>query len=172
MPVRRAAVRPPDRQLPALSRPGHDTYIARVWRLFDFRFTHHPGTGATLLLAAAIYVNFFTHHYILDIRLGLFAATTVLFGRTWMYFKVWRVRRQMPLLLGLLLRALFIWLAENIGTGTRVWLYPNQVSTWAMVSWHKLGAWYLLMLVSYVLVTLVTKPEVYRHGETGRGKYK
>ncbi|KQO60960.1 MULTISPECIES: DUF817 domain-containing protein [unclassified Methylobacterium] len=140
------------------------SYIARVWRLFDFRFTHHPGTGVTLLLAAAIYVNFFTHHYATDIRLGLFAATAVLFGRTWVHFKVWRVHRRMPLLLGFLLVALFIWFAENIGTGTRVWLYPNQTSTWAMVSWQKLGAWYLLMIISYVLVTLVNKPEIYRHG--------
>ena len=95
------------------------SYIARVWRLFDFRFTHHPGTGVTLLLAAAIYVNFFTHHYATDIRLGLFAATAVLFGRTRVHFKVWRVHRRMPLLLGFLLVALFIWFAENIGTGTR-----------------------------------------------------
>ncbi|CAA2140684.1 hypothetical protein MBLL_02248 (plasmid) [Methylobacterium bullatum] len=148
------------------------SYIARVWRLFDFRFTHHPGTGATLLLATAIYLNFFTHHYVTDIRLGLFAATALLFGRTWVYFKVWRVHRRMPLLLGFLLVALFIWLAENIGTGTRVWLYPNQVSTWAMVSWPKLGSWYLLMIVSCVLVSLVNKPEVYRHGEIERGNYK
>ncbi|MCJ2129154.1 DUF817 domain-containing protein [Methylobacterium sp. E-045] len=145
------------------------SYIARVWRLFDFRFTHHPGTGATLLLAAAIYVNFFTHHYVVDIRLGLFAATALLFGRTWVHFKVWRVHRRMPLLLGFLLVALFIWLAENIGTGTRVWLYPNQASTWAMVSWQKLGAWYLLMIISYVLVAFVNKPEIYRRSEIGRG---
>lgn len=64
------------------------SYIARVWRLFDFRFTRYPGTGATLLLAAAIYMNFFTHHYVVDIRLGLFAATALLFGRTWVHFKV------------------------------------------------------------------------------------
>jgi uncharacterized membrane protein YoaT (DUF817 family) len=145
------------------------SYIARVWRLFDFRFTHHPGTGATLLLAAAIYVNFFTHHYVVDIRLGLFAATALLFGRTWVHFKVWRVHRRMPLLLGFLLVALFIWFAENIGTGTRVWLYPNQASTWAMVSWQKLGAWYLLMIISYVLVAFVNKPEIYRRSEIGRG---
>ncbi len=144
------------------------SYIARVWRLFDFRFTHHPGSGATLLLAAAIYLNFFTHHYVVDIRLGLFASTALLFGRTWVHFKVWRVHRKMPLLLGFLLVALFIWFAENIGTGTRVWLYPNQASTWAMVSWQKLGAWYLLMIISYVLVTLVNKPQSYQEDHIDR----
>ena len=36
-----------------------------------------------------------------DIRYGLFAAAALLFGRTCIYFKVWRVHRRMPLLLGL-----------------------------------------------------------------------
>ena len=39
------------------------SYIARCWRLFDFRFTRHPPLWALSLLAAAIYVNFFAHHY-------------------------------------------------------------------------------------------------------------
>ncbi|WP_019905132.1 DUF817 domain-containing protein [Methylobacterium sp. 77] len=144
------------------------SYIARVWRLFEFRFTNHPGFGATVPLAAAIYLNFFAHHYIVDIRLGLFAATALLFGRTWVHFKVWHVHRRMPLLLGFLLVALFIWFAENIGTFTRVWLYPNQASGWSMVSWQKLGSWYLLMIISYVLVSLVNRPELYVQGR-GQG---
>ena len=40
------------------------SYIARAWRLFDFRFTHHPPLWALVLLALAIYVNFFAHHYV------------------------------------------------------------------------------------------------------------
>lgn len=65
----------------------------------------------------------------------------------------------MPLLLGFVLVSLFIWLAENIGTATRVWLYPNQAAGWSPVSAAKLGSWFLLMIVSYVLVTLVNRPE-------------
>lgn len=59
------------------------SYIARIWRIFDIRFRHYPPLWATWLLAAAIYVNFFSHHWLPDIRLGLFAATAVLFGRGW-----------------------------------------------------------------------------------------
>lgn len=135
------------------------SYIARAWRLFDFRFTRHPPPRFTLPLACAIYLNFFTHHVFLDLRIGLFALTILLFGRSWVYFKVWRTHRRMPLLAGFLLVALFIWLAENIGTFTRVWLYPNQAAGWSMVSPQKLGAWFLLMIISYVLVTLVRRPE-------------
>jgi uncharacterized membrane protein YoaT (DUF817 family) len=38
------------------------SYIARVWRLFDFRFTRHPPLVLTLPLTGAIYLNFFSHH--------------------------------------------------------------------------------------------------------------
>ncbi|GEO99758.1 hypothetical protein GCM10007887_28290 [Methylobacterium haplocladii] len=137
------------------------SYIARVWRLFDFRFTRHPPLAFTLPLALAIYLNFFGHHYGPDLRLVLFAATAVLFGRTTVHFKVWHVHRAMPLLLGFGLVALFIWFAENIGTATRVWVYPNQTAGWSMVSTAKLGSWFLLMIVSYVLVTLVSRPQRY-----------
>ncbi len=44
------------------------SYIARAWRLFDFRFTHHPPFVATVWLAIAIYINFFTHHFLPDAR--------------------------------------------------------------------------------------------------------
>lgn len=131
------------------------SYIARVWRIFDFRFTHYPPQWATWLLAAAIYINFFTHHFTLDIRWGLFAATALLFWRTRVHFRNWRVHRWMPLLVGFGLVALFIWFAENIATFANAWNYPGQEAEWQMVSIAKYGSWYLLMLISFVLVTLV-----------------
>jgi uncharacterized membrane protein YoaT (DUF817 family) len=134
------------------------SYIARCWRLFDFRFTRHPPLWALSLLAAAIYVNFFAHHYLPDVRVALFACTALLFGRCWVHFKVWRVHRRMPLLLGFVLVALFIWLAENIGTFTAAWMYPHQRLGWSLVSLGKLGAWFLLMIVSYALVALLNRP--------------
>jgi uncharacterized membrane protein YoaT (DUF817 family) len=134
------------------------SYIARAWRLFDFRFTHHPPLWALVLLALGIYVNFFTHHYVPDARVLLFALTAALFGRCWIHFKVWRVHRRMPLLLGFGLVALFIWIAENIGTFTAAWMYPHQRVAWSLVSLGKLGAWFLLMIISYVLVALVNRP--------------
>lgn len=133
------------------------SYIARVWRIFDFRFSHYPPRGATWLLAAAIYVNFFAHHWTVDIRLGLFAATALLFWRTRVHFRNWCMHRWMPLLVGFGLVALFIWLAENIGTFARAWSYPGQEDGWEMVGLAKLGSWYLLMIISFVLVATVQK---------------
>lgn len=65
----------------------------------------------------------------------------------------------MPMLLGLFLVALFIWLAENIGTFTAAWVYPSQKAGWHMVSLGKLGAWFLLMIISYALVVALNRPE-------------
>src|SRR6478735_3090609 len=33
------------------------SYICRAWRLFDFRFTHHPSRATLIALSIAIYVN-------------------------------------------------------------------------------------------------------------------
>ncbi len=132
------------------------SYIARVWRIFDFRYTHYPRRWITWVLAAAIYTNFFAHHWLPDIRIVLFAATILLFWKTRIHFRNWREHRWMPLLLGFLLVALFIWGAENIGTFACAWTYPGQEAGWQMVSLAKLGSWFLLMLISFVLVELVS----------------
>jgi uncharacterized membrane protein YoaT (DUF817 family) len=131
------------------------SYIARVWRIFRFRFEPYPPRWATIALATAIYVNFFAHHWLPDIRLWLFAVTALLFWRTRVYFTPFRKERWMPLLLGWFLVATFIWFAENIGTFAHAWSYPNQKHGWEMVSPMKLGAWYLLMIISFVMVSLV-----------------
>ncbi len=134
------------------------SYIARISRIFDMRYTSYPPLWATVLLAAAIYVNFFAHHFVVDLRYALFAATALLFLRTVVHYRVFRFRHRMPLLVGFLLVALFIWFAENIGTWSRAWIYPGQADAWTPVSIQKLGAWYLLMIISFVLVTLVHRP--------------
>ena len=131
------------------------SYIARVWRIFDFRISDYPPRWATFALAVAIYVNFFAHHWLPDVRILLFAITALLFLRTRIHFRNWREHRWMPLLLGFLLVALFIWGAENIGTFARAWTYPGQDDGWEMVSLAKLGSWFLLMMISFVLVSLV-----------------
>ena len=135
------------------------SYIARISRIFDMRYSRYPPMIATFALCAAIYVNFFAHHFTVDIRYGLFAVTAVLYLRTFVHYRVFRFRHRMPMLLGFLLVALFIWFAENIGTWSRAWLYPSQTSGWTPVSINKLGAWYLLMIISFVLVTIVHRPK-------------
>ena len=134
------------------------SYIARVWRIFDLRFSDYPRSWTTYVLAALIYINFFTHHYIVDVRNVLFVLVGVLFWRTRVHFRVFRMRLWMPMIVGFLLVAVFIWFAENIATFSRAWLYPSQISAWKPVSLAKFGSWFLLMIISFVLVTLVHRP--------------
>jgi uncharacterized membrane protein YoaT (DUF817 family) len=135
------------------------SYLARVSRLFDMQYTQYPDFRLTLALCAGIYINFFSHHYIWDFRWLLFGIIIVLYGRCFVHYRVFRHTHKMPMLLGFFLVALFIWLAENLGTVSRAWLYPNQLNGWAMVSPAKLGSWYLLMILSFVLVTAVHRPQ-------------
>lgn len=140
------------------------SYLARVWRIFDFDFAHFPSFRAMMVLAAAIYLNFFTHHWLFDLRWLLFAALFWIFRRTWVSFRPFRQRRSMPLLLGFFLVALFIWFAENIGTFAQAWTYPNQRGAWAPVGIAKLASWYLLMVISFVLVALLHRRAA--HGQS------
>ena len=145
------------------------SYICRAWRLFDFEFTAHPRRLALSVLSLAIYVNFFSHHFITDLRWLLFAWIILLFSRTRVHFKVWREHRAMPLLLGLFLVSVFIWFSENIGTFTKTWLYPSQRQGWELVSYGKLGSWFLLLIISYTLVSLVNPPRERRAGRPATG---
>lgn len=138
------------------------SYLARVWRIFEFRFDRFPPLWAAGLVAIGIYVNFFTHHYVWDARAILFAATLIVFGPCVVWFRPDRAHRPMPLVVGFVLVAVFIWLAENLATFARAWVYPSQTHGWAPVSLSKLGAWYLLMIISFVLVAAA-------HGPKARG---
>lgn len=131
------------------------SYLARVSRIFDFRYSHYPKISYTVILVLAVYLNFFSHHYIMDMRWVILLVTVMLFYKTQIHFKVIKTHRSMPLLLGWFLVALFIWFAENIATFANIWIYPNQTNGWQMVSLSKLTSWYLLMILSFVMVTLV-----------------
>lgn len=134
------------------------SYIARVWRIFDFEYRNYPPRWTTVLLVSLIYINFFSHHYTVDIRWLLLASTMLLFLRTRIYFRIIKTHRHMPLLIGWFLVALFIWIAENVATYTNIWIYPNQSEGWQPVGVSKLLAWYLLMQLSFVMVSLINPP--------------
>ncbi len=130
------------------------SYIARAWRLLDFRFENYPPVGVTVVLAILAYANFFTHHFTVDIRWMLIGFSLVLFCRTSIVFRTGTTYRKMPLLIGLIAVAFAIWIAENAGTYARAWVYPSQENGWKPVSLQKFWAWYLLMMLSFVLVSL------------------
>ena len=131
------------------------SYLARVWRIFDFRFDRFPPLWVQAILATAIYVNFFAHHWLPDVRIALFVGIAMVYGPSMVWFRADEAHRPMPLVIGFGLVAIFIWFAENLGTFARAWAYPGQEHGWQMVSLSKLGSWYLLMIISFVLVAAV-----------------
>ncbi len=132
------------------------SYMARVIRVFDMRFAPYPRFPLTVALAGAIYVNFFAHHFLPDIRLALFVASVALYARTRIWFRIHDRYWWMPLPLAAFLSALALWAAENIGTATGTWIYSGQARG-ELVSFAKLGSWYLLLYVAFVTVTLVSR---------------
>lgn len=132
------------------------SFMARTIRVFDMRFAPYPPYWMTMLLAVGIYVNFFAHHFLPDIRLILFAATVLLFLRTRIWYRIGDNLYWMPLPLAAFLSAIFLWVAENIGTMTGTWVYSGQARL-ELVSLGKLGSWYLLLYVAFVTVTLVVR---------------
>ncbi len=128
------------------------SFLARSLRLFQVSFVHLPRFNTMLGLALLSYLNFMTKFFIPDIRYGLLAASIYLFWKTKVIFKIRQNCYQLPMLALLLLCAFLIWIAENISTFYKIWIYPNQADIWKMVGWGKLGSWYLLLLLSLVLV--------------------
>ena len=128
------------------------SYISQAWKIFKLELTNYRRYLLSVFLCLLIYINFFTNHYIYDIRLFLIAAVFILFWKVTVYFTVTNIRRFMPLNLAFLLIAFFIWVAENISTYLGAWQYPSQIYGWAIVSTGKITSWFLMVIISFILV--------------------
>ncbi|MFE7778194.1 DUF817 domain-containing protein [Streptomyces sp. NPDC057445] len=126
------------------------SYVCRAWHLFELRFTGYRAT-ATAVVAGAVYVNFFTHHFLPDLRWPLAAAMVGVTAGVRVGFTVGRRRYRMPLAVSFVLIGFFLWVAENAATYVGAWSYPDQLSGWQPVALTKFGAWALLISVTFVL---------------------
>ncbi|MFJ6410888.1 DUF817 domain-containing protein [Streptomyces hydrogenans] len=126
------------------------SYVCRAWRLFDLRLTgYRPRIMA--VLAAAVYLNFFSHHWLPDARWALAGLLLLATAGTWVRFRVGERDHRMPLALSFVLIGFFLWIAENAATYVGAWSYPDQLDGWRPVSVAKFGAWALLITVTFVL---------------------
>ena len=137
--------------------------IARGMRVFEVRLLKPPRLEYVGVLVALIYMNFFTHHYMMNLRWPLFVIALVLYQRTHIQFVLVERVRQMPIIWVFAFIACCTWLAENLATFTRVWLYPTQKDGWIAVDWDRLLAWYLLIQLSFVLVSALLKRKPARY---------
>lgn len=128
------------------------SYLCQAWRRFDLRLLHVPPHAFQWALAAGIYLNFFSHHWLPDLRWGLGAAVFAVYWKTRARFTVGSSGHQMPLPLAFGLIGFFVYVAENIATYFGAWQYPNQVSGWNLVHAAKISSWALLVIVSFIVV--------------------
>ena len=128
------------------------SYIIQAWRILELRVRHHPPYWMAATLAILIYANFFTHHYIPDLRWYLAACALGLYARTTVIFRPLDRDRWMPATVGFVLTGFFIWLAENISTFFGIWRYPNQMGAWAAVHVGKWSSWSLLVIMTWTIV--------------------
>ncbi len=139
------------------------SYVARATRIFDMKFAPYPPLWITFVFGALCYVNFFAHHFTVDIRVALFIGSVLLFGRTRVWFFAGKTARWLPLPVAALGCAFVLWVAEYIGsTLTATWLYAGQ-QQWQTVNWAKMGSWYLLQFVAFTTVTLVSRSALIHH---------
>ena len=130
------------------------SYMSQSWKVLKLRLTNYPSYWFSIPTAAAIYLNFFTHHHPLipDIRWWLIALVLIVFANSRVYFTVLKKERWMPVSLSFLLIGFFIWVAENFASYWGAWKYPDQMQEWTFVSMGKISSWSLLVIISFIIV--------------------
>ncbi len=140
------------------------SYMARAWRINKFHFMNLPSKFLLVMMAVVIYVNFFTNHFTFDVRYILFSLLIVMFWKTKLYATLTGREYQIHPLFAAGLMAIFLWLAEQIGTFAQAWIYPDQSLGWKPVSFHMFTSWYMLIVFSFVIIALLYKKEVVPSG--------
>ncbi|MCG7346297.1 DUF817 domain-containing protein [Sporosarcina sp. ACRSL] len=137
------------------------SYLCQAWRRLNVGLVQWPPFWAVVPLGAAIYLNFFTHHYWIDVRWWLAILVVIVFWRSWVTYSVNETRYRMPLVFSFVLIGFFIWIAENIATFFDAWQYPNQKAAWSLVHFGKISSWLLLVIVSFLIVATLKQVKKY-----------
>jgi len=128
------------------------SYISQAWRQFHLELSGYKSFVPSVVLAILIYINFFTNHFLPDMRWILFGLVVIVFAKTTAHFTITQTRYRMPVIISFVLIAFFIWIAENISTYFGAWKYPNQLTAWSAVSTQKITSWSLLVIISFIIV--------------------
>lgn len=142
------------------------SYIVQAWRRFDLRVTGFRLVPLTILAIAA-YANFFTHHWIPDVRWLIAGLFVWELRASLVHFSVWGHRYRMPLALAFVAIGASLWIAENAATFLGAWKYPDQLEVWSAVHMGKFGSWALLVSLSFVLVAALKSAEGTLYGHPG-----
>ncbi len=138
------------------------SFMVQAWRRFDLQLRRWPASHLVVPLGLLIYLNFFSHHWLPDLRWILVVAVFVIFSTSQVVFtahvRTWR----MPLPLSFLFIGVFVYLAENIATLLGAWVYPDQAAGWQAVNVGKISSWALLVIVSFMIVAQLKRVKAAR----------
>ncbi|AKH33145.1 hypothetical protein XF24_00822 [candidate division SR1 bacterium Aalborg_AAW-1] len=137
------------------------SFLFQAMHRLKLQFEYFPKFIIAIPIVSLIYINFFTHHFIYDIRYFLIFLIVIVTYKTYTYFTIEGIQYRMHTLLNLLLAACCIWVAENMATFLGVWLYPNQEGSWSPVSIHKLLSRFLLFILSAVIVSYFMRDTIH-----------
>jgi len=138
------------------------SYLCQAWKRLSVQLLNYPNPIMVLLFGGIIYLNFFTHHYFYDLRWILMLMLPFIFFTSTVQFKINSTILRMPLILSFFLIGLFIWIAENIATFFGAWKYPDQNAHWQIVHVGKISSWFLLVIVSFIIVAFSQKKSIFR----------
>ena len=128
------------------------SYVVQAWKRLDLKMSSWPADWSVVAVCILIYLNFFTLHYMRDMRWPIIAFICLVFRKVWVSFRISDQRIRMPLLFSFLLIGIAVWTAENIGTRLHAWQYPYQAAGWTHVDFGKLSSWSLMVILSVVMV--------------------
>jgi uncharacterized membrane protein YoaT (DUF817 family) len=128
------------------------SYICQSWRRLNLHIYNWPKPYFTIAISILIYLNFFTHHFLYDVRWVLIGLLFFIFFRTIVTFQLNEHVHRMSMILSFFLIGFFIWIAENITTALGAWQYPNQQDSWSLVHIGKISSWFLLVIISIIIV--------------------
>ena len=128
------------------------SYMCQAWRRFDLQLHNWPKHRIARIIGALIYINFFSNHFVPDVRYFIGLLILFFFRKTVVKFHIENKAYRMPVIVSFLLIGFFIWLAENMATKLGAWKYAYQHKTWAIVDCQKISSWAFLVIVSFIII--------------------
>jgi len=128
------------------------SYLCQAWRRLDVQLHNWPPHNTARVIGACIYLNFFSNHFIPDLRYFIAIFIIWYFRKAVVRFYIKSKAYQMPVIISFLLIGFFIWLAENVATRLGAWKYAYQHNAWTIVNYQKISSWNFLVIVSFIII--------------------
>jgi uncharacterized membrane protein YoaT (DUF817 family) len=128
------------------------SYMCQAWRRLHLNIINWPNHITARVIGALIYINFFSNHFMPDVRYFIGILVILFFRTSTVLFRIQNTIYRIPVVISFMLIGFFLWLAENIATRLGAWQYAYQHKAWQLVNFQKLSSWAFLVIVSFIIV--------------------